>query len=101
MTSGDDDDDFVPPEVVELPITDTLDLHTFHPRDVKALVTDYLEAAHEQGLRELRIVHGKGVGVLREIVHKVCARHPRVASFRLADGAGGGGWGATLVTLKE
>jgi DNA-nicking Smr family endonuclease len=87
MTSGDDDDDFVPPEVVELPITDTLDLHTFHPRDVKALVTDYLEAAHEQGLRE--------------IVHKVCARHPRVASFRLADGAGGGGWGATLVTLKE
>lgn len=84
---------------IEVPITDELDLHTFHPRDVKALVGDYLEECIERGFEEVRIVHGKGVGVLREIVHKVLEAHPAVASYRLADGARGS-WGATIVALR-
>ncbi|HKA89985.1 MAG TPA: Smr/MutS family protein [Haliangiales bacterium] len=91
------DDD--PDEPVELPIEDTLDLHTFHPRDVKALVEDYLGLAAERGFAEVRIIHGKGTGTLRRIVHGVLARHPAVASFRLA--GDGGGWGATVVTLRK
>ena len=84
---------------VEMAITEELDLHTFHPRDVKSLVTDYLDECRERGFAEVRIVHGKGVGVLREIVHKTLERHPAVASYRLADGARGS-WGATIVTLR-
>jgi dsDNA-specific endonuclease/ATPase MutS2 len=98
-TDDDDEPDLETP--VELEITDTLDLHTFAPRDVKDLVTDYLELAAEKGFADVRIIHGKGVGTLRRIVHGVLERHPRVAAFRLADEARGGGWGATLVTLKR
>jgi DNA-nicking Smr family endonuclease len=86
-------------EVVELPIDGTLDLHTFHPREVKDLVPDYLSLCRERGILEVRIVHGKGTGALRETVHAVLKRLPEVASFRLA-GEGGGSWGATLVTLR-
>jgi DNA-nicking Smr family endonuclease len=84
---------------VEVPITDALDLHAFAPRDVADVVGEYLHAAAERGFVEVRVIHGKGVGVQREIVHGVLRRHPRVAGFVLADGARGG-WGATLVTLK-
>lgn len=90
----------MPPEVVEVPITDELDLHTFSPRDVKPLVIDYLELAAEKGFSEVRIVHGKGIGTIRNIVHKVLEKHPRVASFTLAEG-NRGGWGATIVRLKR
>jgi len=79
-------------------ITDELDLHTFRPRDVKELVADYLDEAVAQGFRQVRIIHGKGVGTLRTIVHAVLEQHPRVASYRLGDERGGG-WGATLVEL--
>lgn len=92
----DDPDD--PDEPVELPIGDTLDLHTFAPRDVKDLVDDYLGLAAERGFAEVRIIHGKGTGTLRRIVHGVLERHPAVAGFRLA--GDGGGWGATVVTLR-
>jgi DNA-nicking Smr family endonuclease len=85
--------------VVPLPIDGTLDLHTFSPADVPTLVPEWLGACAEAGLRELRIVHGKGIGALRERVHALLARDPRVASFRLA-AEDGGGWGATLVTLR-
>jgi len=85
-------------DAVELPIDGTLDLHTFRPRDVKDLVTDYVGACLEHGIVELRIVHGKGTGTLQRTVHAVLARDPRVQSFRLA-GHGRGEWGATLVTL--
>jgi dsDNA-specific endonuclease/ATPase MutS2 len=86
------------PELVEVPITDTLDLHTFLPKEVADVVRDYLDAAWEKGLRELRIVHGRGIGVQREIVRKVLERDPRVRSFRDAPPEAGG-WGATLVRL--
>ena len=76
-------------------IEDTLDLHTFAPRDVKALVEDYLELAADRGFAEVRIIHGKGTGTLRRIVHGVLERHRRVAGFTLAET-----WGATVAKLK-
>ncbi len=84
-------------EVVELPIDGTLDLHTFSPKDAASVVRDYLEACGEKGVREVRIIHGKGKGVLRRIVHSVLEDHPSVVEFRLDDGPGG--WGATLAYL--
>lgn len=80
-------------------IDDVLDLHTFAPRDVKALVADYLELAVEKGFAEVRIIHGKGTGTLRTIVHSVLEKHPRVAGFRLATDASS--WGATIVSLRR
>jgi len=87
------------PEPVELPLDGTLDLHAFSPSDVGELVPEFVRACAEAGLTELRIVHGKGTGALRERVHALLSRDPRVASFRLA-GEDGGGWGATLATLR-
>ena len=87
------------PEPVEFPIDGTLDLHTFHPRDVKTLVPDYLSECRARGILEVRIVHGKGIGALRETVHAVLKKLPEVESFRLA-GEDRGSWGATLVVLK-
>lgn len=102
MSSTDDDDEpDLEGQPVEVEITDTLDLHTFAPRDVKALVTDYLDLAADKGFTDVRIIHGKGIGTLRRIVHGVLEKHPRVAGFRLADSVSGGGWGATLVTLRR
>ena len=85
------------PVVVE--IEDSLDLHTFAPRDVKELVADYLDLAAEKGFAEVRIIHGKGIGTLRRIVHGVLEKHPRVAGFRLA--GDGSSWGATIVSLRR
>jgi DNA-nicking Smr family endonuclease len=92
-------DDEHEPDPVEIPIDGTLDLHAFHPREVKGLVRDYLEECRERGILEVRIVHGKGVGTLREIVHGQLRKIPWVRSFRLG-GMGGGSWGATLVDLE-
>lgn len=86
-------------EVFEYPITDVLDLHTFAPRDVRDVVEAYLEAAAERGMRHVRIVHGKGIGVQREAVRKVLERSAAVEEFRTAP-EDAGGWGATLVTLR-
>ena len=83
---------------VEIPIDGTLDLHTFHPRDVKSLVPHYLELCQEQNILQVRIIHGKGTGTLRRTVHSLLEKNNRVASFRLDDGSGGG-WGATLINL--
>ena len=90
-------DDLENPVVV--PIEGTLDLHTFQPREVKELLDDYLEAACEKGFREVVIIHGKGQGVLRQRVHAILQKHPRVLSLRQAD-VNAGGWGATVVMLK-
>ena len=85
-------------EPVEFPIDGTLDLHIFQPREVRSLVPEYLAACRERGILLVRIIHGKGTGMLREKVHSILRGLPEVASFRLA-GEDGGGWGATIVTL--
>jgi DNA-nicking Smr family endonuclease len=81
----------------EVPIDGTLDLHTFHPRDVKSLVPEYLDACRKKGILDVRIIHGKGTGALRRTVHAVLERLPEVASFGLAGDRSS--WGATLVRL--
>ncbi len=86
-------------EPLEVPINGVLDLHTFNPREVKDLLPEYLSECRRQGIFEARIIHGKGMGVLRETVHSILKRLPYVASFSLADG-GAGGWGATVVVLR-
>jgi DNA-nicking Smr family endonuclease len=83
-----------------LPIDGTLDLHTFRPEDAADLVADWLDACAEAGLRDVRVVHGKGTGTLRRTVDAALRRHALVLSFRTA-GEDAGGWGATLVTLRE
>jgi DNA-nicking Smr family endonuclease len=86
-------------EPVPIPIDGTLDLHAFAPAEVGDLLTEWIGACRDAGLRELRVVHGKGTGALRRSVEALLARDPRVRSFRAA-GEGAGGWGATLVTLR-
>lgn len=88
------------PEPVELPITGVLDLHAFRPAEVADVVKAYLEAARERGLRELRIIHGKGTGTQRTIVRAILERDAGVRSFGDAPGDAGG-WGATCVTLDS
>ncbi len=95
-----DEPDNSPPEVVEVPIEDALDLHTFAPRDIPAVVVAYLEAAARKGLREVRLIHGKGKGFQRKRVREVLAEHPLVEDFQDAP-PGRGAWGATLVWLKR
>lgn len=87
-------------DAAPFPIDGTLDLHTFRPDEVKDLVPEYLAECRKQGILQVRIIHGKGVGTIREIVHAVLKRLPEVESFKLADGDGGG-WGATIVLLKS
>jgi len=86
-------------EPIRIPITDVFDLHSIPPRDVKAVVEEYLREAHRLGLKALRIIHGRGIGVQREMVRSVLARTGFVADFRDAP-AEAGGWGATIVTLR-
>jgi DNA-nicking Smr family endonuclease len=100
MTDDEFELDPGPDEPVEVPIDGTLDLHAFHPRDVKQLVPDYLEACRKKGIFQVRIVHGKGTGALRRTVHSVLDKHPDVVQYRLG-GAGGGEWGATIVVLRS
>jgi len=91
------DDPF--PEPVQLPIEDVIDLHSVPPKDVEAVVEEYLSEANRRGLKQLRIVHGRGIGVQREIVRKVLARADFVRDYGDAP-AEAGGWGATIVTLR-
>ncbi len=86
-------------ETVELPIDGVLDLHTFNPKDVRDLVPEYIGECLERGIFEVRIIHGKGTGALKGIVHALLRSDPRVAAFEDADPVAGG-WGATLVRLR-
>jgi dsDNA-specific endonuclease/ATPase MutS2 len=90
-------DDFEIP--FRIPVTDVFDLHTVAPRDVKGVVEEYLEEAARLGLKALRIIHGRGIGVQRETVRTILSRHPAVVDFRDAP-IEAGGRGATVVTLR-
>lgn len=83
----------------EVPLTGELDLHAFAPRDVVSVVEEYVRACHERGLRELRLVHGRGRGVRRAEVRRLLAKIAAVESFADAP-PGSGGWGATVVRLR-
>lgn len=85
--------------IVEIPITDVLDLHSFRPPEVADVVREYLDAAYALGLRALRIIHGKGTGTQRQIVRTLLARDGRVEAFGDAP-LEAGGWGATWVRLR-
>ena len=87
-------------EPVEVPIEDSLDLHPFRPGETASVVEEYLAAAHAKGFREVRLIHGRGIGVQREIVRKALARSPLVVSFEDATPERGG-WGATVARLRE
>ena len=79
----------------EFPIEDTIDLHTFQPKEVRAVVEEYLYQALQCGFREVRIIHGKGIGVQRRIVRSILEKHPNVIEFRdLGEG------GSTVATLR-
>lgn len=86
--------------VVKMPITDTLDLHTFSPAEIEPLITDYLGECLKEGIGEVRIIHGKGKGVQRRRVQSLLSQNPLVESYQDAD-LGGGGWGATIAVLKK
>jgi dsDNA-specific endonuclease/ATPase MutS2 len=92
------DHDEIPEEIV-LPVEDFLDLHPFRPREVRSVVESYLETAVEAGFREVRLIHGRGIGVQREIVRSLLSKHPRVERFADAPPQRGG-WGATVVVLS-
>ncbi len=86
-------------EPIPIPITDVFDLHSVPPRDVQAIVEEYLDQARLRGFRVLRIIHGRGIGVQRETVRAILARTHFVTDFRDAPPEAGG-WGATIVTLR-
>ena len=86
-------------EPIRIPVTDVFDLHSVPPRDVEPIVEEYLEEAHRLGFKALRIIHGRGIGVQREMVRSILARTPFVESFGDAPGEAGG-WGATVITLR-
>ncbi len=84
----------------EYPIDGTLDLHAFHPGDVKDLVPEYIRVCRDQRIFQIRIIHGKGTGTLRRIVHSVLDDHPQVLNY-WHEGGSGGSWGATIVELSK
>ncbi|HNQ78037.1 MAG TPA: Smr/MutS family protein [Acidobacteriota bacterium] len=85
---------------VTIPIEGVLDLHTFDPKEVKDLIPEYLRLCREKGMTEVRIIHGKGSGSLKATVLALVARIPFVAETRDA-GPAEGGWGATIVCLRQ
>ena len=87
-------------QTFEMPFDGTLDLHTFSPKDVKSLIPNYIDECLARGIVQVRIIHGKGTGTLRRIVHSALDRHPAVAAYR-HEGGSGGAWGATVVDLKQ
>jgi dsDNA-specific endonuclease/ATPase MutS2 len=86
-------------DVFRLPIDGVLDLHTFSPKEVKDLVPEYIGECLRLGVTEIRIIHGKGSGTLKAIVHGLLRKDPRVVGYKDA-GLDAGGWGATLAKLS-
>ncbi|MCI0468681.1 MAG: Smr/MutS family protein [Nitrospirae bacterium] len=87
-------------EQKRVPIDGILDLHTFNPREIKELIPHYLSECRKKGILDVRIIHGKGTGALRETVHAMLRKTQEVESFALA-GNDGGGWGATVARLRK
>ena len=83
----------------EIPIEDALDLHPFRPAEVRDVVREYLREARERGFRQVRLIHGRGIGQQRESIRRLLGTLDEVLDFHDAD-AGGGGWGATVVLLR-
>ncbi|MFP4157661.1 MAG: Smr/MutS family protein [Opitutales bacterium] len=92
-------DDHNPEDPIKFEINGELDLHTFRPQEVGELVPDYIGLCLEEGITRIRIIHGKGIGTLRETVHALLKKDPRVEDFHLADQSEGS-WGATIAFLK-
>jgi DNA-nicking Smr family endonuclease len=86
-------------ELIEQPIDGILDLHTFQPKEAASVVDEYLRVCREKGILEVKIIHGKGKGVLLRTVHALLEKHPLVLNFKLD--TEGSGWGATIVYLKK
>jgi DNA-nicking Smr family endonuclease len=86
-------------DIIELPVDGILDLHAFKPEDAASALGEYLRVCAEKGIHEVKVIHGKGKGILRLTVHKALERNPLVLDFQLDTGASG--WGATLVHLKN
>ena len=86
-------------DVVEQPIDGVLDLHTFQPKEAASVVDEYLRACREKRIFEVKVIHGKGRGVLLRTVHALLEKHPLVRGFNLD--SEGSGWGATIVFLKK
>jgi len=84
---------------IQIPIEDSLDLHTFQPGEIPELLDSYLRACVEKGILNVRIIHGKGKGFLRNRVQGLLGKHALVVSYKTAPPEAGG-WGATLVQLK-
>ena len=84
-------------ELTEYPIDGTLDLHMFRPKECAEAVEAYLEACAKKGIRDVRIIHGKGIGTLREQLRAQLTKHPEVEAFSIG---GDGNWGASTVRLK-
>jgi dsDNA-specific endonuclease/ATPase MutS2 len=82
-----------------LPIDGELDLHTFRPEDLGALIPDYIDACLDEQIYHIRIIHGKGSGNLRRSVHALLDRNPKVESYSLAHDRSG--WGATIAKLSS
>ncbi len=91
------DGDQAPDDPVAMPIDGVLDLHMFRPQEIRELVPEYLDLCRERGILSVRIIHGKGIGVQREMVHAILRRHPAVVSF--GHPGDRGSWGATVVEL--
>jgi dsDNA-specific endonuclease/ATPase MutS2 len=98
--SGVDDCESPFDQPVVLPVEDYIDLHPFRPKDIASVVEEYIDQCARAGLRQLRIIHGKGVGVQRNAVRSVLNKHPAVLSYKDAP-AEAGAWGATVVILKQ
>lgn len=92
--------EFAMPEIVDIEITDSLDLHAFRPQEIEAVVTEYLKEARKKGFRVVRIIHGKGIGVQREAVREVLAATEFVKSFKNAPEFSGS-WGATVAFFVD
>ena len=93
-------DYFDPDKPVHIPLEDTLDLQSFLPKEVPSLLEEYLSECVKAGIVDVRIIHGKGKGFLREKVHSVLRKSSLVESFHLADETGGS-WGATIARLRK